>query len=311
MYQQGTGKDVFRRIRWIWNPWALLLTCCFAIYMFSNFTKFYDTLLFLVVPIFFACLGAIRCICQKHYITGGAILFLLILMVYRLFHGPFDLFEEYHDTVLGNELTAVVLTVEGSERANTTIDWVSKLNLNVVISKDKPISTVFNLNEVFEKFGWHESCKYFANDTRTLFYALRWYKFLESVGSYVDTPWIMVLEDDAIPIAHPIGTKLGRSVAFDQDYDLIWLDNRNFWSDFLPIPTVYIGTAGNLIRKDSISEILKCFRYNEKYCWSGIALGGCDTLLSVCCKTGRIKCRARPYIRESGATSTLRGNLPA
>jgi hypothetical protein len=235
----------------------------------------------------------------------GTSLLVAFLLSRRMLHGPFDIFTPRSDVPLSESLTTLILTVRESQRANPVIEWTEQLGARLFVERD-PAHVLPELSEVVAKLGWHPSCDYFASHKRTLAYTLWWLELLKRLAKSIETPWVLILEDDAEPAVAPMEHMLKRAVSSESTTDLVWLDNRNFWADFIPLPTIYLGTAGTLVRTDSIPRIIQCFKFDHSYCAAGIAKPGCDTILSVCCKRGHIKCHTRPYIRESGVVSILK-----
>ena len=210
---------------------------------------------------------------------------------------------------LSSKVTVVVLTVFENDRATETIRWASSLNLPLIVDK----AHLMRDTEIdMQMLGWHKSCEYLKDDpTRGLGYSLRWKTLLNNLPNMVSTEWVLLLEDDAEPIARKTLLRQLRSAVRSPQYDLVWLDTRNFWSDVLPLPAIYVGTAATLLHVNSMKAIEDCFRLNEEYCSSPFnILAGADNFLSVCCKQGHVRCHSRPYIRERGVSSTLRKSLP-
>lgn len=116
-------------------------------------------------------------------------------------------------------------------------------------------------------------------------------------------PWVLYLEDDAVP-----HRDFRRQLLCEVGADVVWLDARTDVTN--KIDGVAVNVAGVLVTReaaavwaDSMEEDTPWMNRSRKGGWRGSYSQ--DWILNYRCSDGTLRCRVRPLVSEAGFVSTV------
>lgn len=256
---------------------------------------------------------------KRKVVVGLVILYVYSLILLRMFYGPFDLLHRVTPAQLPRQnLAIVVLTVKGSTRSESTVDWVGQLNFPWWVEYDEPVVRE-RINETYirEQLGVRDECGFtWQRATVCAMYSIRRKHLYSRLLQDTRFDWYLILEDDAEP-TYP-GQLAEKQLHFlmsrpelMEKYDLIWSDLRNMisggMSGLIPVNTGYGGEAGVFVNRRSLQKLIDVLWFNYPPCFDdNEQLMLCSDMLNArLCDAGVLQCSVRVMFRENGLPTSL------